>query len=89
MATKAERFKAAQQRVGEKRPARPVKRRRPAPSANASERAEKNAPVVLEPGTRKSTRKAKNRAKPDNPLQRRQKRRVRSAKARAAKSAVK
>ncbi len=89
MATKAERYKAAQQRAGKKREATvPKKVRRATASVNESERAAKNAPVALQPGTRKSTRKAKNRSKPDNALQRRQKRRVRSAKARATKSAA-
>jgi hypothetical protein len=86
VATKAERFRAEQQRKGGKLKTKTDTRPKPA-NKNESGFAGRKASFALEEGaSRKSTRKSANRSKPDNQLKRRETRRITSPKRRARAS---
>ena len=90
MATRAERFRAREERKGPKATKGP-KGAHAAKHTNVSKRAGHKATYALEPHaprtrpSRKSTRSSANRSKPDANFQLREERRTRSPKARATK----
>jgi hypothetical protein len=72
MATRAERFKASQQRSGPKRPKKPVPAAAPSPSLGKKATYALDDAVASQPPARKSTRRSKNRQKAATPLKARQ-----------------
>ncbi len=101
MATKAERYRAEQQRTGDKKTAKPKRPRggqgvasgKATAGRNRSTHAAKKATYALEDSatgkpSRRSTRSSANRAKPGSNLTRQKQREVRSPEAQAERAKV-